>query len=146
MYEWMKSFFSKGMTMAKGVNFEENHLSRSIMIMVLWTGVVGFAFQFNESVKDLAIFTGMVTFFSLVISSRKFDEREQQLLSQAYSITFQWLAAILLVIYVFLQISARANFASGIALFLNTHWIGITVSVICAILGGSGIMLFKECK
>jgi hypothetical protein len=132
--------------MAKRVNFEEKHLSRSIMIMVLWAGIVGIAFQLNESVKDLAIFTGMVTFFSLVISSRKFDERELQLLSQAYSITFQWLAVILLVIYIFLQISARANFAGGIALFLNAHWIGITVSVICAILGGAGILLFKEYK
>ena len=35
--------------MAKGVNFEENHLSRSIMIMVLWTGVVGFAFQLMKA-------------------------------------------------------------------------------------------------
>ncbi len=130
--------------MAKRVNFEENHLSRSLMILVLWAGVVGIAFQLNESVKDLAIFTGMVTFFSLTISSRKFDEREQQLLSQAYSITFQWLAVILLACYAFLQISAQANFGAGIALFLNTHWIGIVVSVICTILGGAGIVLFKE--
>ena len=130
--------------MAKRINFEENHLSRSLMILVLWAGVVGIAFQLVESVKDLAIFTGMATFFSLTISSRKFDEREQQLLSQAYSITFQWLAVILLVIYAFLQISARASFAGDVALFLNTHWIGIVVSVICTILGGAGIVLFKE--
>jgi hypothetical protein len=132
--------------MAKRVNFEERHLSLSLMILVLWAGIVGIAFQLNESVKDLAIFTGMVTFFSLGISSRKFDEREQQLLSQAYSITFQWLAVVLLVIYAFLQISALTNFASGIALFLNTHWMGITVSVVCAILGAAGIRLFKEDK
>jgi hypothetical protein len=132
--------------MAKRINFEENHLSRSLMIMVLWAGIVGLAFQLNESIKDLAIFTSMVTFFSLTISSRKFDEREQQLLSQAYSITFQWLAVILLVVYVFLQISARANFAGDIALFLNSHWIGITVSIICTILGVTGIMLFREPK
>ena len=130
--------------MTRRVNFEEKHLSLSFMVMVLWAGIVGIAFQFNESVKDLAIFTGMVTFFSLGITSRKFDEREQQLLSQAYSITFQWLAVILLVAYVFLQISARTSFASGFALFVNTHWMGIIVSVICAILGGAGIVLFKE--
>ena len=130
--------------MAKRVNFEEKHLSLSLMVLVLWAGIVGLAFQLNESIKDLAIFTGLVTFFSLVISSRKFDEREQQLLSQAYSITFQWLAVILLVAYIFLQVSDRTNIAGGIALFLNTHWIGITVSIICMLLGGAGIMLFKE--
>ena len=130
--------------MAKRVNFEEKHLSLSLMVLVLWAGIVGLAFQLNESIKDLAIFTGLVTFFSLVISSRRFDEREQQLLSQAYSITFQWLGVILLVVYIFLQVSERTNIAGGMALFLNTHWIGITVSIICTILGGAGIMLFKE--
>ena len=130
--------------MAKRVNFEEKHLSLSLMVLVLWAGIVGLAFQLNESIKDLAVFTGLVTFFSLVISSRRFDEREQQLLSQAYSITFQWLGVILLVVYIFLQVSERTNIAGGMALFLNTHWIGITVSIICTILGGAGIMLFKE--
>ena len=130
--------------MAKRVNFEEKHLSLSLTVLVLWAGIVGLAFQLNESIKDLAVFTGLVTFFSLVISSRRFDEREQQLLSQAYSITFQWLGVILLVVYIFLQVSERTNIAGGMALFLNTHWIGITVSIICTILGGAGIMLFKE--
>jgi len=130
--------------MTRRVNFEEKHLSLSFMVMVLWAGIVGIAFQFNESVKDLAIFTGMVTFFSLGITSRKFDEREQQLLSQAYSITFQWLAVVLLIVYGFLQLSDRLTFAGGIAAFINSHWIGMTVSIICCLLGGVGVRLFRE--
>ena len=132
--------------MTRRVNFEEKNLSRSLMILVLWAGVVGLAFQLNESVKDLSIFTGLVTFFSLIISSRKFDEREQQLLSRTYSITFQWLAVLLLVAYVFLQASAWGGFASGVVLFLNTHWIGLFVSTICLLLGIAGIRLFREEK
>lgn len=122
----------------------DKHLSRSMMIFVLWAGLFGIAVQFNESVKHLAIWTGLVEFFCLIVTSRKFDEREQQLLSQSYSLTFQWLAIVLLGMYGFLQVSERLNIANNIAAFLNAHWIGITVSVIGILLGATGLRLFRE--
>ena len=122
----------------------EKHLSRSMMIFVLWAGLFGIAVQFNESVKDLAIWMGLVEFFCLIVTSRKFDEREQQLLAQSHSLTFQWLAIVLLGFYGFLQVSERLNIANNVASFLNTHWIGITVSVIGILLGGTGVRLFGE--
>ena len=39
--------------MAKRVNFEEKHLSLSLMVLVLWAGIVGLAFQLNESITLL---------------------------------------------------------------------------------------------
>jgi len=130
--------------MVKRPRLEEKHLSKSMMILVLWAGLFGIAVQFIESVKDLAIFAGMVEFFSLVVTSRKFDEREQQLLNQSYSLTFQWLIIILLVTYGFLQVSERLNIANNIASFINTHWVGMIVSVICVLLGITGLRFFRE--
>lgn len=125
--------------------FSEKHLSKSMMIFVLWAGLFGIAVQFNESVKDLAIWIGLVEFFSLIITSRKYyDEREQQLLSQSFSLAFQWLAIALLVAFGFLQVSERLNIANNITSFINTHWIGLTVSVMALLLGFTGLRLFRE--
>jgi hypothetical protein len=40
--------------------------------------------------------------------------------------------------------SERLNIATNIAFFLNTHWIGITVSVIGVLLGVTSLRLFRE--
>jgi hypothetical protein len=144
MSAWKKPFISKENKMAKQPLFVEKHLSRSMMIIVLWAGLFGVAVQFFESVKDLAVWIGLFEFFCLVIASRRYDEREQQLLSQSYSLTFQWLAVILLAAYGFLQIAERFNLASAIASFLNTHWIGMTVSMMGVLLGVTGVRLFRE--
>lgn len=123
----------------------EKHLSKSMMIFVLWAGLFGIAVQFNESVKDLAVWMGLVEFFCLTVTSRKYyDEREQQLLYQGFSLAFQWLAIVLLVAFGFLQVSERLNIASNIASFINSHWIGLTVSVMALFLGFNGLRLFRE--
>jgi hypothetical protein len=124
--------------------FVEKHLSKSMMIIVLWAGLLGIALQFNNSIKDNAIWVGLAVFGGLVVGGRKFDERERQLLSHAYSLTLQWLAIALLAAYAFLQVSEWLDIAGNIASFLNSHWIGMTVSVICVFLGGAGLRLFRE--
>ena len=124
--------------------FVEKHLSKSMMIIALWAGLLGIALQFNNLVQDNAIWIGLVVFGGLAVSGRRFDERERQLLSQAYSLTLQWLAIALLGAYAFLQASEWLNIAGNIASFLNSHWIGITVSVICVFLGSAGLRLFRE--
>ncbi len=131
--------------MANRPLFAERHLSKSMMFLVLWAGLFGIAVQFNDSVKDLAIGIGLVEFICLVITSRKYyDEREQQLLSQSFSLAFQWLAVALLAAYGFLQISERLGIASSAASFLNTHWIGLTVSLMGLLLGIAGLRLFRD--
>jgi hypothetical protein len=105
----------------------------------------GVAVQFNESVKNLAIWIGLVEFFSLTVASRKYyDEREQQLLHQSFSSAFQWLAIVLLITFGFLQVSERLNVASYITSFINSHWIGLTVSIMALLLGLIGLRLFRE--
>ena len=115
-----------------------------MMVIVLWAGLFGVVVQFNDSVKNLAIWIGLFEFCCLVITSRKYDEREQQLLSQSYGLTFQWLAVVLLLVYGFLQISEGLNIAGNVASFLNSHWIGMTVSVMGVLLGASGLYMFRE--
>jgi uncharacterized Tic20 family protein len=123
----------------------EKHLSKSMMIFVLWAGLFGIAVQFNDSVKNLVIWIGLVEFFSLAVTSRKYyDEREQQLLNQSFSLAFQWLAIVLLITFGFFQISERLNVVSNMTSFINSHWIGLTVSIMALLLGITGLRLFRE--
>jgi hypothetical protein len=123
----------------------EKHLSKSMMIIVLWAGLFGIATQFNESVKNLAIWIGLVEFLTLSFTSRRYyDEREQQLLYQSFSSAFQWLAIALLITFGFIQVSERWNLATNVASFINFHWIGLTVSMMAVFLGLIGLRLFRE--
>jgi len=116
-----------------------------MMILVLWAGLFGIAVQFNESVQNLAIWIGIVEFFSLAVTSRKYyDEREQQLLYQSFSLAFQWLAIALLVTFGFLQVSERLNVANHVASFINSHWIGLTVSIMALLLGLIGLRTLRK--
>lgn len=119
-------------------------IARAMIVIVLSAGLFGIAVQFFGDLKDIAIFLGIAVFGSLVASSNNFDEREQQLLSQAYSMAFQWLFFALLAAYAFLEVAKWLNAANSMTVFLNTHWLGLTVSLICLLLGVAGLRLFKE--
>lgn len=119
-------------------------IARGMIVLVLFAGLFGVAVQFFGDLKDMAIFIGIGVFGGLVASSKDFDERELQLLSQAYSMAFQWLFFAVLVAYAFLTVSQWLKAADGIAVFLNTHWLGLTVSLICILLGVAGLRVFEE--
>lgn len=119
-------------------------IARVMIVTVLFAGLFGITVQFFGDLKDIAIFIGIAVFGALVASSNNFDEREQQLLSQTHSMAFQWLFFALLVAYAFLEVSERLNAANGMTVFLNTHWLGLTVSLICLFLGVAGLRLFRE--
>ena len=119
-------------------------VARAMIVIVLFAGLFGMTVQFFGDLKDIAILVGIAVFGGLVASSNNFDEREQQLLSQTYSMAFQWLFFALLVAYAFLEVCEWLNAANSITVFLNTHWLGLTVSLICLLLGMAGLRLFKE--
>lgn len=123
---------------------KEKNLSKSMMIIVLWTGLLGIAVQFNDSVKNLAIWLGVLNVFCLAITSQRyFDEREQQLLHQSFSSAFQWLAVLLLVTFGILQASESLGIIENVALFINSHWIGLAVSLMAAMLGMIGLRALR---
>lgn len=118
-------------------------MARSMMAIVLLAGLLGVAVQFLGDLSFMAVFVGIGVFGGLVATSSTFDEGERQLLSQTYSTAVQWLFFALLVAYAFLEVSQWLNAASSIAAFLNAHWPGLTVSMICVLLGVAGLRLFR---
>ncbi len=119
-------------------------VAKSMASLVLFAGVLGIAFQFLGDLGDLAILIlAPAALGGLVASSNKFDEREQQLLSQAFSKAFGWLLFVLLVAYAFLEVSEWLRLADSAVVFLNARWPGFTVSLMCLLLGVAGLSVFR---
>jgi hypothetical protein len=120
-------------------------VAKSMVSLVFFAGVLGIAFQFFGDLGDLAILAlAPATLGGLVASSAKFDERDQQLLSQASSRAFGWLLFVLLVAYAFVEISEWLGLAHSAVVFLNARWPGFTISFMCLLLGIAGLSVFRE--
>lgn len=133
--------------MNKRAATSEKHLSRSMMFIMVWAGLFGIAVQFNDSVKDMALWIGVIEIVCLMIISQKYlDEREQQLLSLAYSHAFQIFAILLLVVFATMRVLILFNAGMNEIDFINTHWMGLTISVMATLLGGAGLKYFSEIK
>lgn len=133
--------------MNKRAATSEKHLSKTMMFIMLWAGLFGIAVQFNDSIKDMAIWIGVVEIVCLMIINQNYlDEREQQLLSLAYSHAFQLFAILLLVVFAAMRVLMLFNTGTNAIDFINTHWMGLSISVLATLLGGVGLKLFSEIK
>jgi hypothetical protein len=114
---------------------------------MLWAGLFGIGVQFNESVKDMALWIGVVEIICLMVINHKyFDEREQQLLSLAYSRAFQFFAIILLLIFAAIRILQLLHTGAEVIVFIDAHWMGLTISIMATLLGGVGLKFFSDIK
>lgn len=122
---------------------------KSLMILLVFTGLFGFVLQLLPGFDGGG--TVLLILLSAVVilvdgSSRRFDEREEQLLSEAYGTTFQWVLFALVIVYAFSEISSWLGIFSPVRLFLNDHWLGISFSSMCLLLGIAGLRHFQEIR
>ncbi|MCB9456620.1 MAG: hypothetical protein H6671_11595 [Anaerolineaceae bacterium] len=121
---------------------------KSLMSLLVFTGLFGFVIQllpgFDSGGILLLLLGGVVGIVDS--NSRRFDEREEQLLSQAYGTTFQWSLLVLMIVYAFSELSSWLGLLSPIRLFLDAHWLGLSFSTICLLLGIAGFRRFQEIR
>lgn len=123
----------------------ESQNAHLLMLLLIIAGVFGLLVQaLMPDAEMLAFMTGLAAVGGLVGASRQFDEREQQLLSQAFSAAFQWSLFALLVVSAFYSVLAWLHFTSGLAVFMSEHWTGLMVSAMCLLLGIAGYRTFRE--
>lgn len=122
-----------------------NQRPRLLMGLLVFAGLFGLVVQaLMPDGEMLAFMTGLAGVGGLVAAGQKCDEREQQLISQAFSSAFQWLLIVLLFISAFYATLTALNLSSELALFLNEHWTGFMVSVMCLLLGIAGYATFRK--
>jgi len=114
--------------------------------LCLFAGITGFFYQFMPDGTFLTFLVCMTAILGLANQSKSFDERENQLLLQSYGTAFIYLFFAILFIYMFDLFFGKLQFIAPIFTTLNNHWIGIMASVICILIGISGIRNFREIK
>jgi len=116
---------------------------RVMSILALIFGVIGIALQF---VPDFGLLTIMVTTAILggVIGGRNsYEEQDRQQLEQSFRRVFEWLLLVVLAAYALIELAKWFVGMAGTAAFLNEHWPGLIISVMCGLMGIAGIRKAK---
>jgi hypothetical protein len=123
----------------------ESQRPRLLMGLLVFAGLFGMLIQFIMADSEmLAFMIAAAAVGGLVGAGRQFDERQQQLLSQAFSAAFQWLLLVLLAVSAFYAGLAALHISSGLASFISAHWTGLTVSGMSLLLGIAGYFVFRD--
>lgn len=107
-------------------------------------GLIGFIFQILPGLEFSTFLMGIGVLAGLAASSQSFDERESELLLKSYAQAFQWLFTAVFFLYALVLaldwFSLGLNFHS----YLGSHWLGLTISGMCTLLGLAGLSVFRE--
>ena len=109
-----------------------------------FAGAFGICMQFFGDMKDLSWFMALTGGLGLLNVRTGLDEREHQLLYQAYGMTFMGLFFALLIATALMGSLEYLNIAQGVIDFLNTRWVGLTMSLMSLLLGVTGLRVFRE--
>jgi hypothetical protein len=109
-----------------------------LIIQCIPTGESPSSWDFLVILEGIGALTGIVGIQKII------DEREQQLLSQSFSLAFQWTFILLFVVNGIYIFSGFLGFLQGISSFLSIHWLGFTISWMCILLGLAGWRSYGE--
>lgn len=121
-------------------------LGMSMSIINLAAGVTGFFYQFMADGTFLTFLVCMAALVGLVENRKEMDERDAQLLDQSYSSAFMYLFFAVVLVFLFQLFFGKLPFVAPIINAMNAHWVGIMASVMCVMIGISGIRNYREIK
>jgi hypothetical protein len=76
---------------------------------------------------------------SLASGSNSYEERDRQQLRQSYQKSFDGLLLVVMAAYALIEFSRWFVFIEAAATFLNDHWPGLILSVMCIAMGIAGL-------
>jgi hypothetical protein len=126
-----------------GIKTERNVNYRTMTILALIAGVFSLAFQFMPDGESLSFIVSIAALGSLIGGSKDYDERERQLHKESFKTAFEWLLLAMMAVYAFIVLSRWLIPIEGAALFLNSHWPGLIISVMCLLMGLAGFQRIR---
>lgn len=110
-----------------------------MVILTLVVGAMGIMFQFMPDFELLAFMLTLAVLGGLIGGSQSYAERERQQLSQSYQKAFNGLLVVVIAAYALIEFSQWFVFIEAAAAFLNSHWPGLILSVMCIAMGIAGL-------
>jgi hypothetical protein len=109
-----------------------------MIILAVMAGAFSIAVLLMPDGEILSFMLSMAVLGGLIGGSKAYNERERQQLRQSYQITFEWLLFAMMIAYVTILASRWLNVMEGVAVFLNSHWPVLILSLMCLFMGLAG--------
>lgn len=116
----------------QGVNY------RFMIVYTIIFGVIGIVLQFIPDFELMAFILPALALGTLIGGSNGYEERDRQQLEKSYKLVFEWQMLITLAAYAFLALSKLLVILGGAVVFLNNHWPGLIISMMCILMGIAG--------
>ena len=110
---------------------------QAMIILAVIVGVFGIIFQFIPDWEFFSFLLSVVVLGGLIGGRKSYEERERQKLERSYKITIEWLLLITMGAYAFIEFS-RWLPIEGAVIFINGHWPGFVLALICFLMGIAG--------
>lgn len=111
---------------------------KAMIILAVVVGVFGIVFQFFQGWELLSFMLSIAVLGGLIAGSKDYEESERQKLERSYQSAVEWLLLILLAGYAVIALSAYIQI-DGAVVFLNGHWPGLLMAMMCLIMGIAGL-------
>ena len=111
----------------------------TMIILALIAGGLGIAFQFMPDGEILSFMLSLAALGGLISGSKDYEERDRQQLRESYKTAFEWLLLAIMTVYAFIALSRWLIIMEGAVIFLNGHWPGLIISIMCLLMGIAGL-------
>jgi hypothetical protein len=110
----------------------------TMIVLALIAGGFGIAVQFMPDGEILAFMVSAAALGGLIGGSNDYNEQDRQQLRQSYKIAYEWLLLAIMTAYAFIMFSRWLSILEGVAIFLNSHWPSLVISMMCLLMGLAG--------
>jgi hypothetical protein len=110
---------------------------RLMIILALIVGVLGIAAQFMPGWEGPSFLLSIVVLGGLIGGNNDYEELDRQRLGRSFKTAYEWMLLIIMSAYAFILLSGSLHM-EGPVIFLNSHWPGLIISMMCILLGIAG--------
>lgn len=114
-----------------------------MIVLALIVGGLGIAFQFIPGWESLSFMLSVAVLGGLIGGSNGYDERDRQQLERSYKTAYEWLLLVVMAAYAFIGFSRWLNI-EGVLIFINGHWPGLILAMMCALMGIAGFQKRRD--
>ena len=124
------------------MNTKKNSLSyRTMAVLAVVVGVVSMILQFFPDLGIMAFMLSTVVPGGLIGMEPRSEERDRQQLGQNYKKIIEWLFLFFVCAYALVVVSQWLGIMAGTVTFLNNHWPGLILAVMCTFIGIAGLQM-----
>lgn len=117
---------------------------KMMIVFSLFSGVMSFAIQFLEGFELLGFLLAVTGMGGLFGGERGKEASGPRLMEKSFKLAFEWLIMILMLAFTFLVFSNIFHIFVGANDFINAHWPGLMLSVVCIVLASSGLRKLNQ--